>query len=137
MKIQEDHRLLRGRDIRARILKNVTAAVDAESVVGRFAALFFDWSYWIKTTLHNAAPQELCCPHRYRQAAPASPLGRRFHPINTLKLWPLVLLNRILHHHRSAISQAGAALIALEVRHYEANFTNQIFSHVKTYKRIR
>ena len=79
----------------------------------------------------------MLCPHRYRRAAPACPLGRRFHPINTLKLWPLVLLNRILHLHRSAISQAGAALIALEVRHYEAIFTNQIFSPVKTYKRSR
>jgi methylenetetrahydrofolate dehydrogenase (NADP+)/methenyltetrahydrofolate cyclohydrolase len=39
MKIQEDHRLLRGRDIRARILKNVTAAVDAEGVVGRIVSI--------------------------------------------------------------------------------------------------
>ena len=71
-------------------------------------------------------------PQRYRRAAPACPLGRRFHPINTLKLWPFVMLNRILQHHRSAPTQAGAALIALEIRHYEAVFTNQIFSPLKT-----
>ena len=39
MKAQEDHRLLRGRDTRARILKNVTAAVDAEGVVGRIVSI--------------------------------------------------------------------------------------------------
>jgi len=49
-----------------------------------------------------------------------------------LKFSPFVLNKRILHHHRSAISQAGAALIALEIRHYEAIFTNQIFNPVKT-----
>jgi hypothetical protein len=57
--------------------------------------------------------------------------------MNTLKLWRFVLHNRILHHHSNAPNQAGAALIALEIRHYEAVFTNQIFSPVKTYMRRR
>lgn len=39
MEIQDDHRLLRGRDTRAHILKNVTAAVDAEGVVGRIVSI--------------------------------------------------------------------------------------------------
>ena len=103
----------------------------------RFAALFFDWFYRIKTPLHNSVPKGSCCPRRQRRAVPARLLGRRFHPINTLKPWPFVLLNRILHHHRSAPTEAGAGLIAREIRHYEAVFTNQIFSPVKTYMRSR
>jgi hypothetical protein len=51
------------------------------------------------------------------------------------ELWPFILHNRILHHHNSAPTQAGAALIALEIQHYEAVFANQIFSPVKPHMR--
>ena len=39
METQDAHRLLRGRDTRAHILKNVKAAVDAEGVVGRIVSI--------------------------------------------------------------------------------------------------
>ena len=52
-------------------------------------------------------------------------------------LWPFILHNCILHHDNSAPTQAGAALIALEIRHYETVFANQIFSPVKPHMRSR
>ena len=45
------------------------------------------------------------------------PLGRRLHPINTLKRWPVVLSIRILHRLPSAPTQAGAPLIVQGVRY--------------------
>ena len=54
---------------------------------------------------HPAAPLGSAC----------LPLGRRFHPINILKRWPVVLSIRILHRHPFAPTQAGATLIVWRV----------------------
>ena len=56
---------------------------------------------------HPAAPPGSAC----------LPLGRRLHPINILKRWPVALSFRILHRLPSALTQAGAPLIVKGVRY--------------------
>ncbi len=58
-------------------------------------------------------------------------------PYQYFELWPFILHNCILHHDNTAPTQAGVALIALEIRHYEAVFANQIFSPVKPHMSSR
>ena len=59
---------------------------------------------------HPAAPPGSAC----------LPLDRRLHPVNTLKLWPIVLSNHFLHRHPFAPTPAGATLIAQRI-HYVAD----------------
>ena len=57
---------------------------------------------------HLAAPPGSAC----------LPLGRRFHPINTLKLWLFVLSIRILQRHPYAPTQSGVTVIEQWIPHY-------------------
>ena len=65
---------------------------------------------------HPAAPPGSAC----------LPLGRRLHPINTLKRWPVVLSNRNLHRLPSAPTQAGAPLIFQRVRYFYSGFSLEL-----------
>ena len=64
---------------------------------------------------HPAAPPGSAC----------LPLGRRFHPINTMKLWLFVLSIRILQRHPYAPTQSGATLIEQWIPHYAEVFRNK------------
>ena len=59
-------------------LRDLVARIRADDIA-RF-------EYPFKRLLHKAKTQLSCPTRRNRRAAPACPLGRRFHPINALKL---------------------------------------------------
>ena len=100
-----------------RIIVHITQMIYAIMCRGYVQMTSRDLSMRFKRRLHNAKTSQSCPSRRHRRAVPACPLGRRFHPINVLKLWPFVLRIRNLKRQLIAPTQADAALIAQRIRY--------------------